>query len=146
MEVLEYHPVTNSYEPIVDIVYDAEGKIKNTKKQGLSQANYTYYNDSIKLDATDILGNDISTTYYLDNKQRIIKTDFFNYDYTYNDDGYLVSFKQPYGYNGQITGYNKYYLTYENGNLKEVYSDLGNGYTKQITMEYYAEPNQILMG
>ncbi|HYK47243.1 MAG TPA: hypothetical protein VEV83_18835 [Parafilimonas sp.] len=146
VQVLAYNAVTDSYDPDVDIVYDDQQRIKNTKKKGLSQAIYTYYSDSIRLEATDIFGNDISVTYYLDTKNRITKTNFFDYEYTYNDDGYLISFKEPLTSNGHVTGSIQYYLTYENNNLQELYTNDVSTDLRQVTMEYYPEPNQILIG
>jgi hypothetical protein len=147
VEALSYHPYENpNYQTTATIQYDEKGRLKTIIGGGQNKSEYTYFKDRIELKATDIFGDDISITYYLDNAQRVIRTSYYNNDYKYNADGYLIAYKQPYGYNDQINGYTQYYLKYENGNLIEVYTPDQNVSRKKVTFEYYNEPNQDLMG
>lgn len=147
VEVLDYHPYDNpTYQTAATLFYDADGRIKSVEGVGLNKSEYTYYNDSIVLKATDIYGADIGNVYYLDNLQRVTRTKYANEEYQYNADGYLTSFKQPFGYNGQVTGYTKYFLKWQNGNLMEIYTDDQTVSNKKVTFQYYNLSNQNLLG
>ena len=125
------------------IEYDDRGRVKSVKGEGSNQSTYNYFKDSIQLLATDFNGMDISETYYLDSKQRIVNTKFFNYNYTYNDDGYLISYKAPYGINpGQVLGFTQYNLRYENGNLVELSTPDQTVSKQKVTFEFAAPDAQ----
>jgi len=134
------------YYTAATLTYDANQRIKTVVGQGLNRTEYTYYSDSIGIKATDINGNDISGTIYLDNLQRATGSRYFKGAYTYDADGYLSSFKKPYGNNGQVTGYTQYYAIWENGDLISVYTNDLNVSTKSITFQYFNQPNQNLLG
>jgi hypothetical protein len=146
LEVMEYEPYSISYQTIATLTYDQAGRISTVVGSALEKTLYTYYNDSIVMKATDINGTDISQTYYLDNEQRVVSTSLYNEDYQYNVDGYLVAYKQPYGTNGQVTGFTQYYLNYQNGNLSEVYTNDQSVGRNQVTFGYYSELDQDLLG
>lgn len=147
LEVLDYHPNGSpTYQTTATLTYNSDGKIKTVTGQGLNNSEYTYYNDSIVLKAKDINGVDIGQVYYLNNQHRITRTKFANEEYQYNADDYLISYKQPYGNNGQIFGYTQYYLTWQNGNLTTVYTNDPNVSRKKVTFQYYNLPNQNLLG
>ena len=147
VEVLEYHPSGRpTYQTTATLTYNSDGKIKTVKGEGFNSSEYTYYNDSIVLKAKDINGVDIGQVYYLNNQHRITRTKFANEEYQYDGDGYLISYKQPYGNNGQIYGYTQYYLTWQNGNLTAVYTNDPNVSSKKVTFQYYNLPNQPLLG
>jgi len=153
-------PKTNDCNEIVEVIqggeccyytaatltYDANQRVKTVTGQGLNKTEYTYYNDSIAIKATDINGNDISALLYLDHLHRATGSKFFSAAYTYNADGYMISYKQPYGDNGQITGFIQYYLTWQNGDLISVYTDDANASYKNISFQYFNLPNQNLLG
>jgi hypothetical protein len=134
------------YTSTATLTYDPDQKIKTVTGRGSDKAEYTYYNDSIAIKATDINGSDISAVIYLDNQHRATGSKFFKGAYTYDANGYMVSFKQPYGNNGQITGYTQYNLTWQNGDLVSVYTDDPNVSNKIITLQYFNQPNQNLLG
>ena len=147
VEVLDYHPNGSpTYQTTAALTYNSDGKIKTVTGQGLNNSEYTYYNDSIVLKAKDINGYDIGQVYYLNNQHRIKRTKYANEEYQYDADGYLISYKQPYGNNGQIFGYTQYYLTWQNGNLTSVYTNDQNVSRKKVTFQYYNLPNQNLLG
>jgi len=147
IEVLANHPYGGGYLTTALIEYDDRGRVKSVKGEGSNQSTYNYFKDSIQLLATDFNGMDISETYYLDSKQRIVNTKFFNYNYTYNDDGYLISYKAPYGINPcQVLGFIQYNLRYENGNLVELSTPDQTVSKQKVTFEYYDQPNQDVMG
>jgi hypothetical protein len=147
LEVLRYQPYgTPTYQTTASLTYDDQGRIKTVIGEGSSRSDYTYFNDRIVLTAKDIFGNDISTTYYLDNMQRVTRTNYYDYQYTYNSDGCLISYRQPYGNNGQITGFTQYYLKWEDGNIAEVYTNDANIADRKYAFQYYIEPNQNLLG
>ena len=147
VEVLDYHPYGNpTYQPTATLTYDSQGRIKTVTGQGANRSEYTYYNDSIVLKATDINGVDIGQVYYLNTQHRITRTKYANEEYQYDIDGYLISYKQPYGNNGQIYGYTQYFLTWQNGNLTSVYTNDPNVTRKKVTFQYYNLPNQNLLG
>jgi len=58
----------------------------------------------------------------------------------------MISYKQPYSDNGQITGFIQYYLTWQNGDLISVYTDDANASYKNISFLYFNLPNQNLLG
>lgn len=129
------------------VEYDEQGRVKFVKGEELNASSYTYLKDKIVLAATDIRGNDIGLTYYLDANGRVKGTSYFDNQFTYNSEGYLVSFRQPYTVNGStVTGYDTYTLTYKNGDLDEVYTLAPNVSSKKVNFKYYDEPNQILLG
>ena len=147
VEVLDYRPNGSpTYETTATLNYNADGKIKTVTGQGFNNSEYTYYNDSIVLKAKDINGVDIGQVYYLNNQHRITRTKYANEEYQYDGDGYLISYKQPYGNNGQILGYTQYYLTWQNGNLTSVFTNEQNVSRKKVTFQYYNLPNQSLLG
>jgi hypothetical protein len=119
--------------------------VKYIKSQGQSFLAYTYFNDKIVLKAKDYSGVDIGITYYLDANGRIKGTSLFDNQYTYNEDGYLVSFRQPIWGITNLIGYDLYTLKYENGDLVELFSptNVNNG---KINFKYYDELNQDLLG
>lgn len=127
------------------IVYDEKGRVKSVEGAQGDKSFYEYYNDKIVLSATDISGNDTSFIYFLDEKRRIKSTSYFDYRYTYNQDGQLVSFRRPLNINGQITDLQTA-LKYENGDLIEMSTLLNGVPFSKISFEYYDEPNQDLMG
>jgi hypothetical protein len=137
--------VRNYSDPVATIVYDEQGRVKYIKSNGRNSLVYTYFEDHIILQATDYSGDDIGLTYYLDANGRIKGTSLFDNQYTYNDEGYLVSFRQPVGTSEQITGYDAYTLKYENGDLVELSSPT-NASIKKVNFKYYDEPNQDLLG
>lgn len=146
-EVLDYHPYDSpTYQSTAVITYDENGRIKTIKGPGQNRTEFIYYKDSIVMKATDIFGGVLDDVYFLDGAGRVARTRNSNYDFRYDAEGYLVSFQQPYGYNGQINGYTPYRMKYENGNLVEVYTTDPNIVTKSFTLDYYPEPNQELMG
>lgn len=130
----------------VDVTYDKQGRVKSIVGKGLNRSDYTYFDDKIELKATDIFGDDISVTYYLDNKGRITRTSYFDFQYTYNDEGYLTSLRQPYGTGGVINGSTLNLLTYENGDFVRVTNEIPNSNHNDIKFAYYDEPNQDMMG
>ncbi|HEV3249314.1 MAG TPA: DUF4595 domain-containing protein [Puia sp.] len=146
MEAFDPHPYGALGPPTAIFTYDDQGRVVKVKGQLQNQASYTYYNDSIVLNATDIYGVDIGTTYYLDNQQRIRGSKFYNSEYTYNADGYMIYCKLPFGNNGQITGFTPKFLSYTNGNLTEVSTTDPNAVPQKISIGYYNEPDQDLMG
>lgn len=147
VEVLDYHPNGNpTYQTTAILTYDSQGRIKTVTGQGSSRSEYTYYNDSIVLKATDINAVDIGQVYYLNTQHRITRTKYANEEYQYDIDGYLISYKQPYGNNGQIYGYTQYFLTWQNGNLTSVYTNDSNVTRKKVAFQYYNLPNQNLLG
>ena len=147
LEVLDYHPNGSpTYQTTATLTYDSEGKIITVMGQGLNKSEYTYYNDSIVLKAKDINGVNIGQVYYLNNQHRITRTKYANEEYQYDTDGYLISYKQPYGNNGQIYGYTQYFLTWQNGNLTSVFTNDLNVTRKKVTFQYYNLPNQNLLG
>lgn len=147
IEVLDYHPYeVPQYQTTVVFTYDEKGRIKVAKGSGQNKAEYTYYNDRIELKATDIYGVDISRIYYLDNSGRIKRTDVADEAYTYNSEGYLISYKQYHGYNGQITGFVPYYLKWENGNLAEVYTTDQTVSQKKVAFQYFDSENKNVAG
>ena len=144
VEVLEQQNYT--YQTTATLTFDGQGRVKTVLGQGQNKTDYTYYNDSIVIKATDIYGVDITSVLYLDNLHRVIKTKFSNPEYTYNNEGYLISYKQAYGNNGQIFGYTQYFLTWQNGNLTLLYTNDANASMKKVTFQYYNLPNQNLLG
>lgn len=147
VEVLDYNPFGNpAYQTTATLTYSSESKIKTVIGQGSSKSEYTYYNDSIVLKATDMNGANIGQVYYLDNLQRVKRTKYANEEYQYNTEGYLISYKQPYGNNGQTLGYTQYYLIWQNGNLTQVYTNDQTVSRKKVTFQYYNLPNQNLLG
>lgn len=147
MEVYDYHPFENPiYQNTATLTYNSDGKIKNIVGQRLSKAEYTYYNDSIVLKATSMNGMDNGQVYYLDNLQRITRKKYGNEDFQYNSEGYLISYKKPYEYNGQILGYAQYFLVWQSGNLIRVYTNDQNASIRDVVFEYYNLPNQNLLG
>lgn len=147
VEVLSYHPYDNpQYQTTATITYDEQGRVKVVKGEGQNTSEYIYYNNRIELTAKDVFGTDISEIYYLDNAKRIVRTKSFDYAFTYDGQGYLISFRQPYGTNGQITGYTQYYLRYLDGNLQEVYTNDQTVSNKSVTFNYYGEDNQEMLG
>ncbi len=147
LEALDYNPSGNpTYQTTATLTYDSEGKLKTVIARGLNKSEYIYYNDSIVLKAKDINGVDIGQVYYLNNQHRITRTKFANEEYKYDANGYLISYKQPYGNNGQIFGYTQYFLTWQNGNLTSVFTNDPNVSRKKITFQYYNLPNQNLLG
>ena len=146
-EVTGYYPYGNpNYQTIAAVTYDNDGRIRTVIGEGQNRSEYFYYNDSIVLKATDIYGVDIGQVYLLNNAGRVSRTKFANEEYTYNADGYLISYKQPYGNNGQINGYTPYFLKWENGNLTELYTNDPNVSKKKVTFQYFNLPNQNLLG
>lgn len=146
-EVLLY----NLYaEPVLqheaDVTYDKQGRVKSIIGHGKNRSDYTYYNDRIELKATDIFGNDISVTYFLDSKRRITRTSYFDFQYTYNEEGYLTSLFQPYGTGGVINGSTLNLLSYANGDLVRITNETDNSELSDIKFTYYEEPNQDMMG
>jgi hypothetical protein len=134
--------------PYATIEYDGQGRVKHVTGEGLNTSiyTYTYYKDSIVLSATDTYGNNIGLTYFLDEKGRVKGTSYFDYQYTYNADGYLVSYRQPYTItNNQIAGYIYYTLKYENNDLTEIITTENTDW-KKINFRYYDEANQDLLG
>jgi YD repeat-containing protein len=147
VEALSYKPYPDPhFETTATFTYDAKGRLTSVKGNGLNKTEYAYYSDRIESKATDINGMDISLTYVLDNAGRITGTNFFDSKYTYNSDGYLISYRQPFGNNGQILGYTQYYLTYANGNLTEVSTPDPNVSRKKVTLEYHPGAHQEMMG
>ena len=147
IEVQDYHPYDNpTYQTTALLTYDDQGRVKSVKGELQNESTYTYYSDRIELKGKDIYGTDISQVYYLDNMGRITRTKAYDYDFTYDANGYLISYKQPYGNNDQILGFNEYQLRYENGNLIEVSTDDPNVSRKTVTLEYSVEENQDLIG
>ena len=134
------------YQTTATFTYDAQGRVKSIKGGGKELSEYTYFKDRIELKGVDVFGKDFSQTYYLDNANRIIRTTSFDYDFKYSSDGFLISYKQPFGMNGQISGYTQYYLKYAEANLQEVYTNDSNVSRKKITFSYYDEPNQEMLG
>jgi hypothetical protein len=128
------------------IAYDERGRVKHVTGEMKNASTYTYYKDSIVLSATDIYGKNIGLTYYLNANGRVKGTSFFDNQYTYNADGYLVSYRQPYTYNDQIKGYNFYTLRYENGDLIEIATADINVSWKKINFKYYDKVNEDLLG
>jgi hypothetical protein len=146
-EVLSYRPYDNpQYQTTATFTNDEQGRLKSVKGEGQNTSEYTYYNDRIELKAKDVFGNDISATYYLDNAKRIVRTKSYDNDFRYNAEGFLTSYRQPYGTNGQINGYTQYYLKYLDGNLQEVYTNDPNVSRKSVTFSYYDEPHQEMSG
>jgi YD repeat-containing protein len=145
-QVYDPHPYGPIGPPTAVFTYDEQGRVIHVKGQLQNQTSYTYYNDSIVMSATDIYGVDIGTTYYLDNQHRIIRTKFYDWDFQYNADGYMISCKIPYGNNGQITGFTPKFLNYTNGNLTQVTTTDPNAVPQKISFGYYDEPDQDLMG
>lgn len=147
VEALSYAPYPDPhFETTATFTYDDKERLVSVKGFGLNKTQYTYYADRIESKATDFQGVDISLTYVLDNAGRITGTNFFDNKYTYNSDGYLISYRHPYGNNGQVLGYTQYYLTYNNGNLVEVSTPDPNVSRKKVTLEYYSEAHQEMMG
>lgn len=146
-EVLLY----NQYaDPVLqheaDVIYDNQGRVKTIIGKGKNRSDYTYFKEKIELKATDIFGNDISVTYFLDSKGRITRTSYFDFQYTYNEGGYLISLFNPYGTGGVINGSTLNILSYENGDLVHVTNDVENSEYSDIKFTYYEEPNQDMMG
>lgn len=142
-----YSPyVPPTWQLTATVEYDDQGRVKKVIGEAQNASTYTYYKDRIELVATDIYGNDIGTTYYLDGNGRVTRTSFFDHKITYDAEGHLISYRKPYGTGGQITGYNSYNLEYENGNLVQVTSPDNNVLYSQIDFTYYDEPNQDLLG
>jgi hypothetical protein len=135
----------NFIDPLATIVYDGEGRVKYIKNDGKSSLAYTYFNDRIELHAIDYNGDENGLTYYLDANGRIKGTSLFDNQYTYNDEGYLVSFRQPYGTSTHIIGYDVYTLKYEKGDLVELFSPT-NVTVKKVNFKYYDDLNQDLLG
>jgi hypothetical protein len=128
------------------LTYDEKGRITHVKGEGQNASNYTYYKDSIVLKATDIHGDNIGLTYYLDANGRIKGTSFYDNQFRYNADGYLVSFRQPYTYNNQVVDYGEYTITYQNGDLFEISTTKPYVSVKKVNFKYYDEPNQQVLG
>jgi hypothetical protein len=146
IEVLDFSPYrTPNYQTTAALTYDGEGKVKTVKGNAQNATEYVYYSDRIEIKAKDFFGDDISDTYYLDKNKRIIGAASYNYDFKYNAEGYLISFKKPYGVTS-IIGYNQFYLKYENDNLTEVYTEDVNVSPKKASISYYPEANQDLLG
>ena len=73
-------------------------------------------------------------------------TSFFNHRYTYDTDGHLVSFWQPFTYNDKIVDSAFYTLKYENGDLVEVTTADQSISNHKVNFAFYDEPNQNLLG
>jgi hypothetical protein len=142
---VEQYNYYGNLEPYTTVEYDEKGRVKHVTGQGLNASTYTYNKDNIVLTATDINGDNIGLTYFLDTKGRVKGTSYFDNQFTYNADGYLISFRQPYGYNNQITGSTFYTLKYENNDLTEIFTT-ENVSWKKINFKYYDEPNQDVLG
>ena len=127
------------------IAYDEKRRVKYVAGAQGDNSFYEYHNDRIVLTASDISGNDISLVYFLDEKGRIKSTSNFDYQYTYNSDGQLVSFRRPNNFNGVMNDL-RYTLKYQNGDLIEVSTIVNGVPTGKSSFEYYDEPNQDLMG
>ncbi len=142
-----YSPyVAPTWQLTATVEYDNKGRVKKIIGEGQNATTYTYYKDRIELVATDIFGDNISVTYYLDEKGRVTRTNHFDHKITYDAEGHLVSYRKPYGTGGQTTGYNSYNLTYEDGNLVRITCPDNNVLYSQIDFTYYDEPNQDLLG
>lgn len=129
------------------IYYDAQGRIDSVMGEGLNHSVYTYYKDSIVLKATDIYGGDLSETFYLDDKQRILKSNLYNYNCQYDGEGHLISYSEPVsnGSGGPIS-YVTYTLSYSNGNLVEIKTGATAVSLNDLTFTYYDRPNQDVLG
>jgi YD repeat-containing protein len=148
-EVSMYHPYDDPpMQPEASIKYDDEGRVKQVKGEGLNSATYEYHNDRIVLSATDVFGNDISVVYYLNNDGYITGTNGFDYRFTYNTQGYMVGYRQPWSDNDGNSGFTPYVLRYEDGNLVDISTGPGiqTPWSTKTTFTYYDEPNQDLMG
>lgn len=147
VEVMYYSPyVAPTWQTTATVEYDTQGRVKHIKGEGYNTSAYAYYNDRIELTATDINGTDIGLTYYLDAKGRIKGTSVFNYRFTYDNEGHLISYWAPFGNNGRITDSAFYTLKYENGDLIEASTTRQNMYNQKVTFAFYDEPNQDLLG
>ncbi len=147
VELFDWHPYeTPQYQLALIFTYDAQGRVTLAKGPGMKKAEYTYYKDKIVVNATDNWGVNTSRTYFLDNMGRIKGTDFFDHQYTYDSEGYLISVRQYYEYNGQVLGFHPYFLKWENGNLAELYTTDQIAAHKKVTFQYYDSPNQNMAG
>ena len=147
VELFDYHPTeTPQYQSAFVFTYDAQGRVTLAKGPGLKKAEYTYSKDKIVLNATDNWGVNTSTTYFLNSKGRIKRTDHADEAYTYDNEGYLISFKHYAVYNGQIMRYIPYFLTWENGNLAELYTTDQISSLKKVAFQYFDTPDQNMAG
>ena len=143
VEVEQYLPVGPvEWESLATYEYDSKDRLKSFG-DGTNTTTYTYHKD--RIDAT-FSNNSNVTSYYLDAKGRIKGTSHFDHQYTYDGNGYLTSFRSPYGTGGQILGYVLYTLKYENNDLIEVSTSDQSVSNKKITFQYYNEINQDLLG
>ncbi|HEX6426528.1 MAG TPA: DUF4595 domain-containing protein [Niastella sp.] len=142
---VEQYNYYGNLQPWATIEYDEKGRVQHVTGEGLNASTYAYNKDNIVLTATDIYGANIGLTYFLDANGRVKGTSYFDNQFTYNADGYLVSFRQPYGNNNQIYGSTLYTLKYENGDLTEIFTT-ENVSWKKINFKYYDEPNQDVLG
>jgi len=110
--------------------YDDKSRVKQITYSDGSIDSYVYSDTQIILTAS---GN-VVTTYKLDANGRITSESYNDnaskFNYTYNNDGYLIEEAEVVGVNTSKTKY-----TYTNGNLTLV--DFG---TEKVTVSYNSEP------
>ncbi|HKG08103.1 MAG TPA: DUF4595 domain-containing protein [Pedobacter sp.] len=126
------------------LFYDSRGRVTKVVHELTSQVTYDYLESRIQMKGTNILGTDISTTFFLDDQKRIVRTTA-NYEFGYNSEGYLIFCKFPIDNNGTVTGYSTLDFKYEGGNVTEVSETEGRTVTTR-KFEYFDEPQQDLMG
>jgi hypothetical protein len=126
------------------IEYDEGGRVKYVKVSDWESLTYTYFKDSILLVKETTYNGLYPITYYLDANGRIKGTSLFDNQYTYNEDGYLTSFRRQSSDSTNQMGYDNYTLKYENGDCVELIST--NKYHRKVNFKYYDEANQEMSG
>lgn len=126
--------------------YDSKGRVVFVKGDGLNQSSFTYTNNTIELNATNIYGINTKLTFYLDNQNRITGTNYFDNDCKYNSEGYLISYRSPATYNDKIVGYTVYTLIYQDGNLVKVTAPDPKVSGGNVDFEYFDKPAQDCLG
>jgi hypothetical protein len=146
IEVTFDHPYSNPpTQREATITYDERGRVKTVIGQGQNTATYEYPEDTIIVTETDVFGTPTFQKYFLNRDGFVQSTQTMDYKFTYNADGQLVSYQQPYGDATGILGYTPYTLSYIDGDLVEI-TTAENVANKQISFTYYDEPNQDIMG
>lgn len=132
--------------PFATIAYDDSGRVRTVIGPGEERRVYKYYPDSIVLKTIYANGTEVADTYVLDGSGRVVRSLAMDYNFRYDDEGYLATFQRHNGKWGQDSRYIPYNLRYANGNLAEVYSSDPEAPLPRITLSYYDLPNQELAG
>lgn len=145
IEVQQYYPVAlEHWQALFKLDHDSQGRV-SVMEIGVP-VHYEYFKDKIVQSNIDGYGNYNSIVYSLNEKGLITGHNYFDHHYTYNADGYMISFRQPYSNGaGGASGYHSWQLRYENNNLVEATTDADIS-KPIINLEYYDEPNQDFAG